>query len=267
MGRRITAWKRPIKRPYPYHKIYENILHIHYLSSSELISDTANSVHVMKMCQAFINIGHKVTLYGKSGHGDLEDIYAYYGVRDPFPIHRYDEKEKGISALLWYLRLKMPFLKVAGFPSYVFALQYLKPLISNNLTDNSIVYGRNLYWLSALPKNVSFIAESHRPPANKLEFIMERKLFNRKNCKRIVVISEKLKEIYLSLFPELETKILVAHDAADDPFADNKFNVKINNKIKKVGYVGHLYAGRGIDIIIASAAVLNDLEFHIIGGK
>ena len=36
----------------------------------------------------------------------------------------------------------------------------------------------------------------------------------------------------------------------------------------KVGYVGHLYKGKGIEIIAAIAdKVKDDVEFHVIGGN
>ena len=61
--------------------------------------------------------------------------------------------------------------------------------------------------------------------------------------------------------------IQVAHDGADE--------VKnFNNKVKllgpenhlKVGYVGHLYEGRGIETIIECAKKINNMSFHLVGG-
>ena len=34
----------------------------------------------------------------------------------------------------------------------------------------------------------------------------------------------------------------------------------------KVGYVGHLYKGRGIETIVECAKKLSDMTFHIVGG-
>ena len=55
-----------------------------YLSHSLIPSRAANSVHVMKMCQAFANNGHDVTLLARRPNrtpaADSND-YAYYGVK------------------------------------------------------------------------------------------------------------------------------------------------------------------------------------------
>lgn len=57
---------------------------IAYLSSSEIPSRSASSVHVMKMCQAFARNGHDVTLFGLDG--SQEDVprnetpYTFHGV-------------------------------------------------------------------------------------------------------------------------------------------------------------------------------------------
>ena len=55
-----------------------------YISSSSIPSRSANSIHVMKMCQAFAKNGHEVTLLAPDNHKDYEPdvecVYDYYGV-------------------------------------------------------------------------------------------------------------------------------------------------------------------------------------------
>lgn len=63
---------------------------ITYISSSTIPSRTANSIHVMKMCQAFAKNGHEVTLLAPDNHKEYEPsvecVYDYYGVDQCFEI-------------------------------------------------------------------------------------------------------------------------------------------------------------------------------------
>ncbi len=65
-----------------------------------------------------------------------------------------------------------------------------------------------------------------------------------------------------------DSKIQVVHDGAD---VVEDFNCKIDllgcKDNLKVGYVGHLYKGKGIEVIASMANKLDDdVEIHIIGG-
>jgi 2-oxoglutarate dehydrogenase complex dehydrogenase (E1) component-like enzyme len=63
-----------------------NKLKIVYISRSIIPSKTANSINVMKMCEAFALLGHKVTLLApitkKLEEKQVEDIYEFYGVKN-----------------------------------------------------------------------------------------------------------------------------------------------------------------------------------------
>ena len=62
-----------------------------YIASSIIPSQTANSVHVMKMCQAFSDNGHEVDLLIASKvdkNIKTKDVYDFYGVRKCFNIIR-----------------------------------------------------------------------------------------------------------------------------------------------------------------------------------
>jgi glycosyltransferase involved in cell wall biosynthesis len=83
----------------------------------------------------------------------------------------------------------------------------------------------------------------------------------------MVVISKALKKIYLEKGYLNESKIQVAHDGADSvENLNNKIELLGEKKNLKVGYVGHLYKGRGVQTIIDCAKNLNDMTFHLVGG-
>ncbi len=237
-------------------------MRIHYLSRSTLISDSANAVHVMKMCNAMASLGHDVTLHGYKGEGKPQDIPLYYDTKHPFSIHLHDEHKSGLSKHLWSLRAALPFVKVGGLPSLLYAWKSLRPL----LKDADLVFSRNIYWMPALPKDQGFIFESHTPPQNTLQKWIEGRLYRRASCRGVVVISDKMREIYETLFPDCKEKFIVAHDGADDPHPENT-EERHARPFKNIGYVGQLYKGRGIEIIMDCAKALPDLSFHIVGGR
>ena len=67
-------------------------MRITYISKSIIPSRTANSIHVMKMCQAFADNGHEIILLAPDSKNeyekDINDIYDNYGVRKNFKIKK-----------------------------------------------------------------------------------------------------------------------------------------------------------------------------------
>ena len=59
-----------------------------YISNSTIPSKTANSINVMKMCQAFSENNHEVTLLAPDKKNEYQkevvNIYEYYGVKKKF---------------------------------------------------------------------------------------------------------------------------------------------------------------------------------------
>ncbi|HCS76049.1 MAG TPA: hypothetical protein DIW17_19525 [Clostridiales bacterium] len=223
---------------------------IAYLSNSTIPSKTANSVHVMKMCSAFCKNGNDVVLYAKLPkvtEGTIENVFDYYGVDNSFRI-------SGISAV-----------DIRGFGSLSFALKVSNEVKDSQLPD--IFYGRDAWSLFfTMSTNIPIIYEAHALPNSGAKRIAESLLFRSMNFKRLVVISEALKKEYLKAFPTLnEQKVMIAHDGANIPLGMSQKN-KVPNDIIRVGYVGHLYPGRGINVIEDLARHFPQVEFHIVGG-
>ena len=225
-----------------------------YISNSIIPSRTANSIHVMKMCQAFTDNGHEVILLApdkkKKYEKKINDIYENYAVKKKFIIKK-----------LWCPNIK------GGAFFYTLAIFFY--LINKKF---NLVYGRFIYgcYIAALLKNET-IYESHAPIYEETNYGLGffNRLIKNKYFKKLVVISQALKDIYLKNGFLNDYKIQVAHDGADEV---SDFNSKIKllgdtNRFK-VGYVGHLYKGKGIEIVASIAdKVKDDIEFHIIGGN
>ncbi len=227
---------------------------IAYISKSIIPSRTANSIHVMKMCQAFADNGHEVVLLAPDSKNQYEknvdDIFDHYGVRKNFKIKKlYHPNIKGgaimyILAIFFYLFINKKFDLVYG--------RFLHGVFLATLLNNKVVY------------------ETHAPILDKKNnrAIVFEWLIKSKYLKKMVVISQALKNIYLDKGYLNDSKIQVAHDGAD---IVEDFNYKIDllgfKDNLKVGYVGHLYKGKGMEIIASMADKLDDdVEIHIIGG-
>ncbi len=208
----------------------------------------------MKMCQGFANNGHEVVLLAPAikhkYEKNVNDIYEFYGVKRKFKIIK-----------LWYPN----FLGGALFYSLAIFFYML-----NNKNFN-LVYGRFLYgcYVAALLKK-KVILEEHgsMTDTKKHVLLIFKKLLKNKYFEKLIVISDALKNIYLKEKFLQESKIVVAHDGADEVLNfDVTANLLGDKNSLKIGYVGHLYKGRGIEIIIECAKKINDMTFHIVGGN
>ena len=56
------------------------------IAGSTIPSDTANSLQVMKACQALVQIGHDVTLLVPGSKNTTVDLKQHYGLQTEFPI-------------------------------------------------------------------------------------------------------------------------------------------------------------------------------------
>lgn len=235
-------------------------MRIAYISNSTIPSQKANSVHVMKMCNALSKNKIEVSLY--CGSEDIEDkeVFSKYGVESRFKLCRIYQKN---------LQRKL-------IPNsiYLGLITYLK--LSKKLERRSIdfLYGRSIYGLFLLRNKYKFIYESHMPPREGFLMALEKRLLKNKNCLFLVVISKALKNKYLELFPWLESnKIVVMHDAADEVSnvcSEKSCGEKLNLDGKKdevvIGYLGHLYFGKCMEVIIEIAKMKRGYTFHIVGG-
>jgi glycosyltransferase involved in cell wall biosynthesis len=227
-----------------------------YISSAAVPSRTANSIHVMKMCQAMEQNGHEVTLVAPKSRGEfkLDDIsiWQHYGIKNKFEIK-------------W-----LPSPSKYG----IFLYSLLSAWLSRKY---DLVYSRHLYsamFASKLRQPVIF--ETHDVPEGRLGPFFFRVLYNSQHLKKIIVISNALKRLLKKSYPELPLKtVCVFPDGVDL----ERFNViespsiaqaslKLRGLQKFVaGYAGHLYKGRGIEIIISMAEKFPKISFLILGGN
>jgi len=220
-----------------------------YISGSIIPSQTANVVHVMKMCQAFAKNGFDVDLlaYSFDENECVETIFDNYGVCKIFSLTLV-----GIKSI--NRKFSKNLFKIAAY--------------LNRHNRKTIVYGRevNSLLLAAL-LGFKVYYESHGMPVSKFHETVEKFLFKSKNLVKIVVISDKLKNLYIDgNFGVPPEKCIVLHDAADMVPQETK-KTSLGEGFH-VGYTGSLYyEGRGIDLILEVARKNMDFTFHLVGGS
>jgi len=225
-------------------------MRILYISSSRVPSKDANSVHVMRMCDALSDLGHEVVLLARRTPESSEEAHLRYGTRHGFSI----------------VRLPWPLIRFGGL---IYGLRVLLYVCSHRRP--SLVLGRNLQGvLAAAALGLPVIYESHAPPSSGGRRRAEQWLCRRQNLRALVVITRALAKRYRDFFPSSHSvRVIVAPDAADLPeVADLASPVDWPGRADalQVGYAGHLYEGRGIDLLVELGRDLPEIDLHLVGG-
>lgn len=241
-------------------------MRIHYLSEAVLTAPSAEGVVTMRNCEAFARRGHQVVLHVYRGAHDDHELFDYFGVDPIFEVRRH-ETEAAYRDLAAISR-QAP-LQAVG--------RRVRRLLRERATTArqvraerpDLVYVRNILAMVWVPRSQPFIFEAHQPPPPARRRL-DRMVLKRPSLVRVVTISAALQRIYLDLYPWLEGRVIVAHDAADDPFRaepDLRRPSRVSERDRlTVGYVGTLSAGRGGEQIAAMARALPDVEFMVVGG-
>lgn len=204
----------------------------------------------MKMCQAFSANQHEVTLYAQQGHEEI-DIFDYYGVKQLFTVQRLKYRR-------WH-----------QLGNFLYSWQIKRLMLRDSLPD--IIYGRHLMsLLFSADINCPLCYEVHNVPSTYFNGWLEGRLFRKRNFALLVCISGALRDEYLRLYPVLlKSRVVVAHDGADDPgpyVYKPKSELIFGSSGLRIGYVGHLYSGKGMEIISQMATLLPNEVFNVIGG-
>ncbi len=226
-------------------------MRILYLSGSYIPSRRASSMHVMRMCAALARQGHRVTLVSKlcapRQESRVDDDFAFYGVEPNFRM----------------VKLPRPHAR-GGELRYQWGISRL--LAAD--TDSELLYCRDpLAAWQVARRGLPLVFESHDLPAGPAARMLHRQMLGAPSFRRLVVISAALRERYeeLDLLPP-RAETIVAHDAAE-PLTYCQAPTELNGRPPRLGYVGHLYKGRGIEILAGLAALMPRCEVHVVGGS
>lgn len=227
-------------------------MRIAYLSSACIPSRTANSVHVMKMCQALACAGHEVVLIAPDKAEEREaakgDPFDYYGVASNFVIE--------------YL----PWARMRG-RGYRYGWRAARRV---RRAKFDLALGRNpAACFFAAHLGVPVIYEAHSPVEDdgRLAKYLFGRLIRSPSFMHLVVITEALRRHFEHAWPNLKGRIVVAPDGADPIRGDVEpvdFGCSVDRM--QVGYAGHLYAGKGAELVIDLARACPQFDFHLVGG-
>jgi glycosyltransferase involved in cell wall biosynthesis len=244
-------------------------MNLYYLTFSQIPSRKANSIQVMQMCQAFAGRGAKVVLFcrraergerGEGGEGGDGAVFSYYGIAPRFGLRMIWTPRLRILDRLWY-----------GF-AVALALRRAAP---------GVVYSRDRLSAGLVAllnrRHLPIMLEVHAPPATVFWRRWIGRLVARPAFLQLVAISGALARDYQQRYPGLtDEKVMVAHDGANDLAPGSATEPAESTALAaapshcqprwRIGYVGSLRPGKGMELIAQLAPLLPECEFHVVGG-
>lgn len=230
-------------------------MRIAVFSTARVPSRTANSIQVLKVCQAFQDLGHTARLWlpGAAPGAEWAELAAWYGVRGPVeitwcaaarPLRRYDYALRAVlEARRWRADVYY------AWPLQVAALTSLRDLTT--------------------------ALEVHDCPQGRFGPLLMQLFLRGRGARRILPITEamraRLEEEYR--IPRRPGLVQVAPMGVDlERYRELPDPSRARRELGwpeafTVGYTGHLYSGRGIDLILQLASREPQNRFVLAGGE
>jgi glycosyltransferase involved in cell wall biosynthesis len=220
------------------------------IAGSTIPSDTANSLQVMKACQALVQIGHEVTLLVPGVKNTSVDLRKHYGLEVDFPIEWLSSSSRRMFT--W---------------DAVRRTRALGADVVYSWFPQSAVFG--------LLRGMPVVFEIHIQPTGRFGPAWHRAFKNLGGKKRLVSITRALVELlehdFNMRFPTEEIVIapngvdLERFDSIPDPVtARRQIGLR---EAPTVMCTGHLYAGRGAELFLDLAESLPQAQFVWVGGR
>ena len=210
-------------------------------------SDRAHVGAIVGMANAAVDCGYFVTLYAFFQRNASKTLYREFGLSP--------EVKLG-----WHsaLRSKVGFaISAAGWA------------VSGLLQRYDLVLTRNPLFALLSLRSRRVVLELHQEPRTavfRARFDNQILPLLRNKRLRLVYISHKLQEKCQSKFPSLKNvSSLVSPSGFREDLFPSKWTPSPRNR--RITYVGSLYNGRGIPLIIEVARRVPSAEFHVIGGS
>jgi glycosyltransferase involved in cell wall biosynthesis len=218
-----------------------------------LPAQTANSIQRMKMAQALVAIGHTVCVFapGKDPGLSWAQLAKHYGL------------------------------------GYRFELQWV-PVISRlrrydfafNVLGKARAWRADLLYTRA-PQTAAWAAVNGMPTIFELHDIPSRvmgpwlllRFLNSGGARRLVANTQFLANQLMAQYRQAGKFLIVAPNGVDlERYADLPTPQAARTQLKlkeafTVGYTGHLYAGRGAELILDLARALPKVQFLLVGGR
>jgi len=221
------------------------------IAGSQIPSDTANSLQVMKACQALVQLGHDLTLIVPGNRKpEIENLKSHYGLQTDFHIEWIPTTNRRLfpwQAMRHALALKPDLVYAWLIPTAVFALLFKIPAVF----------------------------ETHIHPSGTLGPLWHRAFAKLRGRKRLASITQALVDLLdvkynIRLQPD---EVVVTPNGVDiERFASLPDPVTARQKLNfpsapTVMCTGHLYTGRGADLFLALAKEIPQAHFIWVGGR
>ncbi|MFH2040494.1 MAG: glycosyltransferase [Chloroflexota bacterium] len=226
-----------------------------YISAGEIPSNKANSIQVMKVCQALARQGQTVTLLSpavKTGEPDWHSLSVHYGLTTPF---------------------ELQFIHMQSFwKRHDFAW---KAVLKARSLGADTIYARAMPpAVLGLLLRIPVILEMHQLPGGTFGPWWYRLFLMLSGRKRLVPITRTLKLALEKGFrPVLpENQVVVAPSGVDlERYLDLPDAQTARSRLNLPSEwtavcTGHLYSGRGMELILELAGRMPDVHFVWIGG-
>jgi glycosyltransferase involved in cell wall biosynthesis len=226
------------------------------ISTTRVPSDTANSIQVMKACQALARLGHEVHLlvpqWGREGSTPWPLLAEQYGLQEPFEI----------TWLPTHPRLKRN------------DFAWLAVNRAARLGAEAIYTWTGQSAVFALLRRMPVLFEMHDLPTGKLGPLWFRLFRALPGKKRLLPITHALRRALESSFGGFpDEQVVIAPNGVDlEQYQNLPAPAKARRELGLPEAVtvlcsGHLYAGRGVDLFLMLAARFPEASFVWVGGR
>jgi glycosyltransferase involved in cell wall biosynthesis len=220
------------------------------IAGSTIPSDTANSLQVMKACQALVQLGHQLTLLVPGSKNTNVDLRQHYGLQTDFPIEWLSSSSRRVFT--WQAVRRAHTLNAdllySWFPqSAVFGLLNKLPVVFEIHIQPTGFFGPLWHRAFATLRGQKRLASITRA----LVQILERDFHMRFSANEVVIAPNG---VDLERFTSLP-----------DPVAARR-QISLR-EAPTVMCTGHLYDGRGVELFLALAKLLPQVHFVWVGGR
>ena len=220
---------------------------ITYSALCEIPSKTAHSIYSVKIAEALSKNGHEVLLLApKASTYREEELKKFYNISYDFKVKLFRSYRGMGSGIINPLCI-------------IFSLSFRR-------TDLIIINSLNVALFATLiGLKIIYDAHGFKPAKKKYQKWMIKRFFKSKNLIKLVVVTNSLKEIYINAGVS-ENKIFVIRNGTGEVQSLLTKSEIVNSSTFNVGYIGHLYKGKGMEVIESIAPELPNINFHIVGG-
>ena len=225
------------------------------ISTSQVPSKTANSMQLMKACSALAEIGHEVRLWclGEESEMKWEELAHHYGIEGRFRIRWLGDRPGPRG---WWFS----FSAVRAARRWSADLLYVWP-----------------YQAAAFAASVGAptLLELHdRPPGRSGPFFFRRFIYG-EGARRVVATTRTLLD-WMSEHYEAELSepfaIVAPNGVSWEQYEELPVPAKARAQLGlpdrfTAGYTGHLYSGRGLDLIVELTRQYPEVSFVWAGGE